>query len=283
MTDYVKSINDQYSQANLEANILAALERGGKDIEALTREDITSFDEFHIRGRKATRELAGLVDLQRNTRVLDLGCGIGGAARTLAAEFECEVTGLDLVKEYCRTAEMLTDRVGLSDRVSFRHGDAMDMPFDDASFDVVWSQHTIMNIEDKARLFDRVRRVLRPEGRFVLFEVCAGSAAPSYFPVPWANEPSISFLTEPEALRHMLGAAGLKELMWKDVTTASLEWFRRAMAKMAKRPADAPPRPGLDLLMGASMGEKLANVRRNLEEDRIRVVQSVLAPQRDFL
>ena len=274
--EYDRSINNHYSQVNLGENILAAYERAGKDVEALTLDDISSCDEFHIRGRDATRELAQLAKLQKGMKVLDLGCGVGGAARTLAAEFGCEITGLDLVEEYCRTAEMLTERVGLSDKVTFRHGNAMDTPFDDGSFDVIWSQHTIMNIEDKPRFFNEACRLLRSEGRLALYEICAGAASPPYYPVPWASDSTISFLAEPEELRDILGQIGFKELVWRDVSALSLEWFHGLKTAMASRSKEAPPRPGLNLLMGKTSGDKARNIVRNIEEDRIRVVQGVL-------
>ena len=119
MNTYTTLINDHYGHVNLGENILTAYERAGKDIHSLTRDDISSFDEFHIRGRDASRELAHLAGLREGEKVLDIGSGVGGPARTLAGEFGCEVVGLDIVEEYCRTADMLTARVGLSDRVTF--------------------------------------------------------------------------------------------------------------------------------------------------------------------
>lgn len=276
MQAYTQLINEHYSQANLGENILTAYERAGKDIDSLGRDDISSFDEFHIRGRDATRELAHLANLRKGEKILDLGSGVGGPARTLAAEFGCMVVGLDLVEEYCRTAEMLTARVGLSDMVTFRQGSVLEIPFDDASFDVVWSQHMTMNIEDKPRLVQEVRRVLRPGGRFVSYEICAGAASPQYFPVPWASDSSINFLVTPGELRGLFKDSGFTELVWKDVSPISLEWFQGLLAGMAGRPKDAPPPLGLNLLMGKTTGEKAKNLVRNLEEDRVRVVMGVL-------
>jgi len=275
MKKYAKSINDHYSQVDLGKNILLAYERAGMDIQALTRDDISSLDEFHIRGREATRELAQLAGLRPGMKVLDLGCGIGGPARTLAAEFGCEVTGLDLVEEYCHTARMLTAQVGLSNKVTFRNGDATDMPFDDGSFDVIWLQHMLMNIEDKSRLFEEAGRVIGSQGLIALYEICSGSISPPYFPVPWASDLSINFLTTPEELRNTLGRIGFKELVYRDVSAMSLEWFRGLIAAMAPRSKDASRSPGLKLLMGSTAAEKSKNLERNLEEDRIRVIQGV--------
>lgn len=275
MSTYAQSLKDQYGRSDLAVSILTALKQAGKDVNALTRDDIATIDEFHIRGREATRELAHLADLQPGETVLDLGCGIGGPARTLAHEFGCEVTGIDIVDEYCRTAQMLSMRVGDGDRVTFERGNVMDIAYDDDTFDAVLSEHVMINIDDKAGLLERVHRVLRPNGRLVLYEICTGNAAPLYFPVPWADDESLNFLISTDELRMRAREAGFAEQAWRDVSTPSLEWFRDMIDKMASRPADAPPPLGINLLIGESTPVKVKNVARNLEEDRIRVVQGV--------
>jgi len=276
MSSYKESINKHYTRDNLGKKILAAYENAGKDIFSLTREDISAFEEFHIRGRIATRELGQLAKLTEGMKVLDIGSGVGGPARTLAAEFGCEVVGLDLVDEYCNTAEMLTGKVGLSDKVTFRKGNMLDMPFEDAAFNVVWSQHVTMNIENKQQLFREIRRVLRPDGIFVLYEIIAGQSSPIHLPVPWAGDSTINFLVTPEEYRSMLKESGFKELVWKDVSPISLEWGRGLMTNMASRPKDASPPLGLNLLMGETTAPKVKNMVLNMEEDRVRVVQAVM-------
>ena len=273
MQGYEASINRQYGQSDLGAKLLAALQEAGKDIDALTPEDLAPFEEIHIRGREATRDLAQLSQLREGMEVLDVGCGVGGPARTLASEFRCQVTGIDLTENYCLAAEMLTARVGLDDRVTIHQGNAMDMPFDDESFDAVWMQHMAMNIEDKDRLFGEARRVLRTDGRLVLHEIVAGSAAPPYFPVPWASEPSISYLISPDELHQLLAAdGGFKELTWLDDTQECVEWYQ---ALFAARAPGAPPPIGLDLVLGSDFPEKGRNVLRNMEDNRIAVLQAV--------
>ena len=112
-----KEITEHYSQTDLSTKILTALKQAGKDVKALTRDDIASFDEFHIRGRAATLEIGQLANLQPGEEVLDLGCGIGGAARTLMAEFGCHVTGIDLIEEYIETARKLNTLIGLDGKI----------------------------------------------------------------------------------------------------------------------------------------------------------------------
>lgn len=274
----VTAIRDHYRQADLEDAVRNFFDRS--DRKAGDYSDTETFDEFHIRGRTATRELALLAELKEGMRVLDLGCGIGGPARMLAAEFGCVVTGVDLVDEYCRAASMITNRAGLSHMIEFRQGDMTDLDFADASFDAAWTLHTIMNIEDKPKLFDSVFRILKPGGRFALYEICAGAVSPPYFPVPWASDADMSFLLEPKALRRALAAAGFIEDQWQDVSSASIKWFHSIAA--ARKQSDMPEgehkegakekQPGISLLLGKTAAEKSRNVFRNLSEDRIRTV-----------
>ena len=273
MEKYKKLINDHYQQKDLSAHIMAAFERAGKQINS--HEDTAAFDEFHIKGRDATRELAKLADAQKGMKVLDIGCGVGGPARTLAAEFGCYVKGIDLVEEYCQTAKMVTERLGMDDRVTFAHGDMLALPLGEQNYDMVWTEHTVMNIEDKIKLFQGVRQVLRPRGLFALYEICSVNGSPLHFPLPWASDSTINFLVTQDELRQMLHQLEFKELQWNDVTSPSLEWFRSVAAARSKRPPDAPPLLGLNLLMGKNAGEKVGNLVRNLEEDLIRVVQGV--------
>jgi SAM-dependent methyltransferase len=205
--------------------------------------------------------------------VLDVGGGLGGAARTLAVEVGCHVTVLDLTEEFCRAGAALSERLGLAARVRFRHGNALELPFGDASFDAAWTQHSSMNIDDKERLYTEIHRVIRPGGRFALHEIMAGPAQPIHFPVPWARQTSLSFLRPPDEIRGLLHARGLRPREWVETSTASLEWFRQRAA-FAQR-ATAPPSLGLHLLLGSDFGPMMANVLRNLEENRIVTIEAV--------
>ncbi|WP_373501286.1 cyclopropane-fatty-acyl-phospholipid synthase family protein [Desulfococcus sp.] len=274
MKTYEQAIKDHYSRENLSDNIRKALVRTGETVSS--HADTEAFDEFHIRGREATRALADLAGLTAGMRVLDLGCGIGGPARTLAAEYGCVVTGVDLVEEYVRAAEMLTAQVGLSDRVDFRHGDMAALPFDPSSFDAVWTVHTTMNVENKTDLFAGMGRVLKPGGLLVLYEVCAGAASPPYYPVPWASDDAINFLVSTDELKRLLGASGFLELAWQDVSQVSLDWLNRAIAaRKAAGKGAGPAKVGLGVVMGETAAQKSGNMVRNLEEDRIRLIQGV--------
>ena len=243
----------------------------GKDIDNLTPNDLAPFENLHVRGRAATRDLAQLAGLRQGDRVLHVGCGIGGPARTLAVEYGCHVTGVDIAESYVEAGRMLTERTGLDDAVSLHVGNALDLPFDDGSFDVVWMQHVGMYISDKIPLYHEARRVLRPRGKLAMHEIVAGGVSPPHYPTPWASDPSTSFLISPDRMKAMLVEGGFLPIEWRDDTPASIEW--------ARKPVDSGGSDGLpdalDALHGPDYRERIENVRRNLIEGRIEVVQAV--------
>lgn len=266
------SVEAHYARIGLAERILAALAAAGKDPDDLRPADLAPIDEFHVRGRAATAELAAAAGLAPGMRVLDVGCGIGGPSRHLAAALGCHVTGLDLTEEYCRVAAMLAERVGLADRVAYRRGDALAMPFADAAFDAVWTQHAAMNIADKAALYAECRRVLGPGGALALYDVLAGPGGPVHFPVPWARAPAISFLATPAELRALLERAGFAIESWRDTTEAGRAWFEAVAAQSAGQ-ASAPL--GFRLLLGDAFPAMARNQRRNLAENRIALIEVV--------
>jgi SAM-dependent methyltransferase len=243
MTDYSASINKQYGHKKLNEVILDAFVNEGFDIDALTLVDLSRFDQLHSGGREATRVLANLAGLKPGMKVLDIGSGLGGPARTLAADFGCEVTGLDITEAFVMAAQMLTERVGLSDRVSFRVGNALDLDFEDGTFDAVWTQNAIMNIKDKKQVFREVHRVLRSDGILALEALMTGSKEEQLFPVFWADSPAVSFLSPSDSFRQMMTGIGFSELAWNDVTQYSIERGRRQQAASA----GAAPAIGLHL------------------------------------
>jgi SAM-dependent methyltransferase len=272
--NFESTLNTHYGRKGLGERIIAALQETGKDPDAITADDLAPVAEFHIGGQAATLELAQLAGMGAGMRVLDIGSGLGGPARTLAQHYGCKVTGLDLTEEFCRVATMLTEMCGMQKQVSFRHGNALDMSFDDSSFDLVWTQQAGMNIEDKLRLYQEVNRVLAIGGRLVFQEVLRGPETPLRLPVPWAREGSMSFLLPPDAIRDLLAKAGFREMIWHDVTAQYMDEYRKLAAQTAD-PAGPPPL-GVHLILGPEAGEMRRNVVRNLEEQRIVLVQGVL-------
>jgi ubiquinone/menaquinone biosynthesis C-methylase UbiE len=271
---YASTLNMHYGRKGLGDRIIAALRQAGKDPDSITTDDLSPVAEFHIGGQAATLELAQSAGMGAGMRVLDIGSGLGGPARTLAQHYGCKVAGLDLTEEFCRVATMLTELCGMHERVSFMHGNALDIPFENASFDLVWTQQAGANIENKLRLYQEVNRVLAVGGRLVFQEVLRGPETPLHLPVPWAREGGLSFLQPPDAIRDLLARAGFREMIWHDVTAQYIDEYR----KLAARTSDpgGPPPLGIHLILGPEAGEMRRNVVRNLEEQRIVLIQGVL-------
>src|SRR5262245_17693199 len=214
----MQAIRDYWGRDGLGPAILEALAAAGKNLEVLTIDDLAPLDQFHGGGKAATVRLARLAGLQPGMQLLDVGGGLGGPARTLAAEFGCHVTVVDATESYVRTGEALTARVRLTDRVTHRLGDALALDTVGGVFHVVWTQNSGMNIADQERLYTGFARMLRPGGLLAFQEPRAGPVQPPIFPVMWAPDATTNFLRAPDVMRAMIEATGFRVRAWEDVT-----------------------------------------------------------------
>lgn len=255
-----------YAHGSLAEAVLAALAVAGKNVDALTPEDLAPIDEFHVRGREATAELGRGLGLRPEMHVLDVGSGIGGPSRHLAEVYGCRITGIDLTEEFCAVAAMLAERIGCGEQVTYRQANALAMPFDDGTYDAAYTQHVAMNVEDKAALYAEIRRVLKPGATFGIYDLLQGAGGQALLPAPWAREPSASFLVTPDQLRALLEAAGFEILSWRDTTAEGRAWFMRMRDRMS---ADGPPALGCHIVLGDDFTVMARNQVRNLMEDRI--------------
>jgi MPBQ/MSBQ methyltransferase len=265
------AVEQHYTRGDLQQAVLTAITEAGYDPDALDPDALAPAEEFHTLGRMATIALADAAAVNPTDHVLDVGSGLGGPARLLARRYGCRVTGIDLTQELCDVAADLTRRVGLSDRVDLRQGNALDLPFVDGSFDVVWTQHVSMNISDKAALYGEMRRVAKDGGRLAFFDILAGPEQPIQFPVPWAEDPSVSFLASADETRAEVEGAGFSVRVWDDVTDEARAFYRQ----LGAGPPAGPASPlGLHLLI-PDMPAKGANLQRNVDEQRIVIVRGV--------
>jgi SAM-dependent methyltransferase len=270
MSDGLDGVRDHYRATGLIERLKAAL---GPEQQRLTPQQLGALDQFHTRGLAATAELARLAGITADMSVLDVGSGVGGPARFLAANHGCHVTGVDLSEPFVEAARYLTGRTGQGGQVSFECASALTLPFDDGRFDAVFLQHVAMNIADRARLYREIRRVLKRGGRFATYDVVLNGGEPHYpvpyYPVPWARTPATSFLLTAAATREAIEPAGFRTLVWQDDSEAARTWITQLRA------AGPPPSPNLGTVMGPDFAQLAANLGRNLMEGRLGILTAV--------
>src|SRR5246127_4482632 len=268
MNDALDGVRKHYRATGLTERLRTALAVFGPEDQRLTPQPLANLDHFHTMGLAATAELAKLSGITTHMSVLDVGSGVGGPARFLAATFGCRVTGVDLSEPFVDAARYLTERTGQSGQMSFETASALDLPFDDDRFNVVLLQHVAMNISDRARLYREIRRVLKTGGRFATFDVVSNGREPHY-PVPWARTPATSFLLTAAVTRETIEPAGFRALVWQDDSEAAKAWIAQLRA------SGPPPSPNLGVVMGPDFAQLSANLGRNLMEGRLGILTAV--------
>ena len=262
-------IEKQYHLPQLFEEILGRLKDNGVNMSSVSRSDIAGVDELHVRGAEVSKELVEEIGLN-GANVLDIGCGLGGPSRMLADDYNSSVTGIDMSHEFIRTAQKLSELVGLDDKTVFIQGDALDLPFEDESFDVVWTQHVQMNIGEKEKFYSEIDRVLSRRGLFIYYDIFRKGRRDVDYPVPWADNASVSFLGTINTTDCFLNQLGFSKMQTIDQTVKGTAFLIDLFENLKK---NGPPKIGLNVLMGASTKQKLLNILKGLEEEKI-VLQS---------
>ena len=257
---------------DLADSIAQKLKAAGKNLDGLRTSDLMTVDEFHIRGRKATLELGDNMKLGKDSSILDIGSGLGGPARTLAEEYGCHVTGIDLTQAFCDAAQQMSKWVNLDGRVTFQQGDATSLPFAGNQFDAAMTIHVAMNILAKDKMYSEAKRVIKSGGIFAVYDVLQGEGGDVLFPVPWARKPSISHLVTRDELEALLTQVGFEILQINDSTEESHGWFKAMIARMAEA---GPPPVTFQTFMGDDFPEMVRNQDRNLSDRRIRTINFI--------
>ena len=263
------SLIAHYSARDIETRILAALHAAGLNPERrLSPEELGPLDHFHTGGLSASLELLDLARISPEDRVLDIGAGLCGSARLIASRRGCHVDCVELSPDYCTGAELLNRLTGLEDKIAVHEASALDLPFAEDSFDVVWMQNVGMNIADKRKLYQEIRRVLKTDGRFAFQEMAAGDIPTSHFPLPWATEPADSCLVSIAQMSSLLDESGFIVEFVEDTSAGHL----------SKSTANATPATqgqlGLAVFVD-DLSQKATNARRSLEEGQVRLVRGV--------
>jgi SAM-dependent methyltransferase len=265
----MSGLEAHYSASEIESRILAGIRAAGLDPgQRLSPDDLAALDHFHTGGLRASRELLEVARIRAEDRVLDIGAGLAGSARMLAVAAGCSVECVEMSADYCIGAALLNRLTGLEDRITVAQGSALELPYPDRSFDVVWIQNVGMNIADKRKLYQEIARVLTSGGRYAFQEMAAGQVAASYFPLPWATDPADSFLISADEMRRLLAECGFTSELFEDTSDVHLN----------RTIANATPAASGQLGLGVfvdNLAQKAANARRSLEEGQVRLVRGV--------
>ena len=269
----IDQVASHYSAGgDLARKIAEGLRSAGKNLGTLKTTDLAALDEFHFRGREATLELAARMKLFEGARVLDIGSGLGGPARTLAEEYGCHVTGIDLATAFCDAATIMSGWLGLGERTDFVQGDATALPFADGGFDAAMTVHVAMNIAARDKMYEQARRVLKPGGIFAIYDILQGEGGKAYYPAPWARDPSISYLASRAEMERHLTEAGFGIVDIHDSSAVSLEWMETRTgvpAKSGRIPVTT------QILFGEDYSAMAHNQIAGLRERRIRTVSFI--------
>ena len=271
MENLNQRIENHYLKEGLYEDIVNRLKEQNIPLDKVKRSDIAGVDEFHVRGAIVSKELANSIDLD-GLHVLDIGCGLGGPCRMLVEEHGCRTTGIDLSHEYIRTAKKLSELVNLDEGTSFVQGNATQLPFQDNSFDVVWTQHVQMNIPDKKKFYSEINRVLKSGGRFIFYDILQKGDGQINYPMPWASNAHLSFLFKAKEMDGLLQEFGFIEEQSVDQTQAGIDFFESLLARLKE---SGPPKMGLNVLMGETTKPKLMNLLSHLKSGELELKSGV--------
>ncbi|MGK7872003.1 MAG: methyltransferase domain-containing protein [Xenococcaceae cyanobacterium] len=117
-------------------------------------------------------ELLNWAGVQSAQNIIDVGCGIGGSTLYLAEKFNATASGITLSPVQASRAKERAEAAGLGETVQFQVADALNMPFEDNAFDLVWSLESGEHMPDKTQFLQECYRVLKPGGIFIMATWC---------------------------------------------------------------------------------------------------------------
>ena len=270
--DDLGPVREHYASEGVVGRVLTAL-RNVNGLEVpITPDTFAPIDHFHGKGVIATEELAAILQPNASDHVVDIGCGIGGPARWIAARYGCRITGVDLTPGFCEAALELNSITGLAEKITILHGSALALRVPDAAFDRGYSQAVLMNIADKLGFMREAFRVLRPGGLLALSFVGSGPTGEPYYPLPWAATAGTSFLASLDEVRSDLLAAGFEIVTLRDTSAG----VAAALAPVLKKlETEGLPPLGEHVVTGEGAKTWRINAMRSLRDRRASMIEAL--------
>ncbi len=204
--------------------------------------------------RTVERIAAACEGLRRESRVLDLGAGYGGSGRHLARRFGCRVECLNVSRTQNARNEALNHEQGLSGLVKVTHGTFEDLPFEDASFDVVWSQDAFLHSGRRGRVVEEAARVLSPGGKLVFTDIMQTDACPVEVLQPILDRIALETLGSVSFYRERAAALRLEEHGFIDLSEQLPTHYARVLGELESRDEEMAEKSGRDYVERMKVG-----------------------------
>lgn len=231
MNELRQAVNDHWRARADLAPMRRLLEERGHEPGAVPPAALASFDQLHVGQNSGTRRFLDWVSPVKGDHVLDLGAGLGGTARVLAADFGCRVEAVDCSPELTETARELTRWTGQTERVGHRCEEITGLE-SIGEFDIAMLQHVDMQVADKGALYRAATRNLGRGARIVWHDWLAGSQGPPRYPVPWSTDGRLSHPATSASFEAALKDAGLELTRFEEMARPTVDWLTATIYRM---------------------------------------------------
>lgn len=252
-----KLVSAHYDNEGLFGLISEGLRALGLNLDQITTTDLSPVDEFHLGGAEGTKFVIEELKKIKKGELLDVGCGLGGPARHISRILDLKITGIDLTPSFVKCGNKLSEILGMKESVELVEGSALETSFSDDAFDAAYMVHVGMNIDKKVELFEEVKRLLKPESLFVIYDVMAVGSNEITYPVPWASNVGESAVENLENYCKYLEQVDFTVIKSQLLTDFAKDFIEQAIEK---RKMEGIPSLGLHLLLGDTADIKMKNV-----------------------